>query len=77
MVVLPDARRGILARGAHWIVLAACFFAGAAIATAGVPWLRTALDLAVEEVRSVTEAGFVHSPDRTAAGALPAGVGRP
>jgi len=77
MVLLPDAREGVWVRAFRLVVLVGCFLAGGALATVAFPWVETALDRAVDEVRSVTQAGFAHSPDPGAAGAPPAGSARP
>lgn len=77
MVLLPDARDALWLRGLRWVVLVACFLAGGALATVAFPWVETALESALDEVRSVTEAGFAHPPGGTAAGTPPEGSARP
>ena len=84
MVLLPDARVSLLARALRLVVLLGFFLAGGVLATAAFPWLETTFDRAVEGVRSVTEAGFLHSEPtaasepavaaETPAGAVPGAV---
>lgn len=63
-VVLLDAKERLATRAARALVLLGFFLVGGVLATAAMPWLGTAVDEALSEVRSVAEAGLLHAADR-------------